>query len=234
MDQENPIRRENKRESRIYPLISLAGSILIFVGALLLAKQNGWIYLIAISLLLWAFLMWKKWLLMIPFVTVTGGIYVAISYAISRDIYIALPGLWRIAGLFLAIVPSFYLYPEDLIRCLNQMKFPRMASLALLITLRFFPLLRIEQRRIKEAMKSRGIPFSLKRVYRANIIPFVLRLVNLSDALSLSIETKGFQRSYEGVTSYRKVPFYWYDVVYTVLLVAIFVISLIFLPGVSL
>lgn len=228
----NP-KREN-RESKIYPLLSLLCSILIFVGALLTAKEDGWIFLSAVVVIFLLFGMWRKLLFIIPFIVVFGGIYFGLAYLLEPDLANALSGVWRIGGLCLAIVPSLYLYPEDLIRSLNAMHFPRMASLGLLITLRFFPLLNSERKRIKEAMRSRAMPFSLKGFYRSTIIPFAVRLVHLSDALSLSIETKGFSKENKNVTSFRSVPFYVKDALFFVLITASFVCSLIFCPGVNL
>lgn len=227
-------KRKNDRESRVYPLISLVCSILILVGGLLLAPQNGWIYILAVVAILLVFGMWKGLLKVCPFIIVFGLLYFVLSYVLTKDVPNAIAGVVRIVALFVAIVPSFYLYPEDLIRSLNQLHFPRSASLGLLIVLRFFPMLAQERRRIKEAIKTRSMPFSIKGIYRANIVPFVSRLVHLSDALSLSIETKGFKKEKDGVTVYRYVPFLWIDVFFAIAIVAIFVLSLIFLPGVSL
>lgn len=226
--------KRRNRDSRIYPLISLLCSLAILAGGLYLAPYNGWIFLCAIACIFLIYGMAIGVLKVLPFIAVFGGLYFGLSYALEPSIPNAVAGLSRIAALFLAIVPSFYLYPEDLMRSLNELHFPRSATLGFLIVLRFFPLLRLERRRIKEAMKTRQMPFSLKRVYRANIVPFVSRLVNLSDALSLSIETKGFKKGREGVTVYKKVGFKWWDFIYLAFIVASLVISIIFLPGVKL
>lgn len=226
-------KREN-RDSRIYPLFSLLCSLLIFAGGLYLAPYNGWIFLLAVAALFIAYGMIMGVLKVIPFIIIFGGLYFGLSYALEPSVPNAIAGLARIAALFLAIVPSFYLYPEDLMRSLNELHFPRSATLGFLIVLRFFPLLRLERRRIKEAMKTRQMPFSFKRLYRANIVPFVSRLVNLSDALSLSIETKGFKKGREGVTIYKRVGFKWWDFLYLAAIIAMLVLSIIFLPGVQL
>lgn len=226
--------RRNKRDSRIFPLLSLLCSILVFAGGLITAPNNGWIFLAACCLVFLIFGMWKGILKILPIWIFFGGIYFAIAYAINRDIPNALAGVWRVGAITVAIVPSLYLHAEDLLRSLNQMKFPRPMSLGLLITLRFFPLLGQERKRIKEAMKSRAMPFSFKRFYRSTIIPFVVRLVHISDALSLSIETKGFQKGKKDMTIYKKVPFYAYDVIFAVLIIASFTVSLIYLPGLKL
>lgn len=231
MDQE---KRRNSRESRVYPLISLICSILILVGGLLLAPNNGWIFILASIAILLLFGMWMALLKVLPFIVIFGGMYFLISYLINRDVDSGIAGATRVAALFIAVVPSFYLYPEDLVRSLNQLHFPRSASLGLLIVMRFFPLLAQERRRIKEAIRTRAMPFSFKRLYRANIVPFVSRLVHLSDAISLSIETKGFKKSREGVTEYRTIPLLWSDVVFFFMVAAIFVTSIIVLPGVQL
>lgn len=227
-------KRKNNRESRVYPLISLVCSILIMVGGLLLAPNNGWIFLLAVICVLLLFGMWLGLLKVLPFILVFGLMYFLISYLIDKDLPSAIAGVVRVGALFIAVVPSFYLYPEDLIRSLNHLHFPRSASLGLLIVLRFFPLLGQERRRIKEAIKTRAMPFSVKRLYRSNIVPFVSRLVHLSDAISLSIETKGYKKGREGVSEYRTIPFLWTDAIFFALTIALFVLAIIYLPGVQL
>lgn len=226
--------KRGNRESRIHPLFSLLCSLLILAGGLYLAPYNGWIFLLAVAAVFLLYGMALGVLKVMPFIIVFGGLYFGLSYALEPSIHNAVAGLSRIAALFLAIVPSFYLYPEDLMRSLNELHFSRSVTLGFLIVLRFFPLLRLETRRIKEAMKTRQMPFSVKRIYRANVVPFVSRLVNLSDALSLSIETKGFKKGREGVTIYKKVGFKWWDFAYLSITIALLIFSIAFLPGVAL
>ncbi len=55
-------------------------------------------------------------------------------------------------------------------------------------------------------MKTRGAGSILnpKILYRAFLVPFVMRLVNISDTLSLSVETRGFSLEKTPYTVYKK------------------------------
>ena len=71
----------------------------------------------------------------------------------------------------------------------------------------FFPLLRAEVRQTREAMCTRGAGGLLNPaiLYRAFLIPLMVRLVNLSDTLALSVETRGFTTYPAPYTVYRPV-----------------------------
>ena len=87
------------------------------------------------------------------------------------------------------------------------MRLPRVLTLAMLITFTFFPLLRAEVRQTREAMRTRGAGGILNPaiLYRAFLIPLMVRLVNLSDTLALSVETRGFTTYPAPYTVYRPV-----------------------------
>ena len=87
------------------------------------------------------------------------------------------------------------------------MRLPRVLTLAMLITFTFFPLLRAEVRQPREAMRTRGAGGFLNpaSLYRAFLIPLMVRLVNLSDTLALSVETRGFTTYPAPYTVYRPV-----------------------------
>ena len=71
---------------------------------------------------------------------------------------------------------------------------PRSVTLGMLIAMSFVPMLKVEIKRVREAMKTRGAGSILnpKILYRAFLVPLVMRLVNISDTLALSVETRGF------------------------------------------
>ena len=92
----------------------------------------------------------------------------------------------------------------------------------MMITLSFFPLLRDEVRQVREAMKTRGAGsiLSPKIFYRAFLIPLVTRLVNISDTLALSVETRGFTTgSAATYTVYRTVSVGARDIGFAVIFV---------------
>ena len=97
--------------------------------------------------------------------------------------------------------------PSDLARALNQARCPRTICLGFLITVRFIPVLKSEIQRIAEAIRVRGLKLSIRqwgRSYRLILLPLVVRLVNISDTLSLSLETRGFSAA-EAPTAWRRV-----------------------------
>ena len=68
------------------------------------------------------------------------------------------------------------------------------------------PRLEGEIGRVREAMKTRGAGSVLnpKILYRAFLVPFVMRLVNISDTLALSVETRGFTLGGSLYSIYKK------------------------------
>ncbi len=99
--------------------------------------------------------------------------------------------------------------PSELARALNRIHCPRRISLGFLITVRFIPVLKSEMERIMEAVRARGAKparFNFGRSYRLVLLPLVVRLINISDTLALSLETRAFSTAGRP-TSYRRTPF---------------------------
>ena len=71
-------------------------------------------------------------------------------------------------------------------------------------------------------MKTRGAGSILnpKIFYRAFLVPFVMRLVNISDTLSLSVETRGFSLEKVPYTVYKKEKICISDIIFILGLVA--------------
>jgi energy-coupling factor transporter transmembrane protein EcfT len=83
------------------------------------------------------------------------------------------------------------------------------------------PVLRQEIKRVREAVKTRGAcSLNPKVFYRAFLVPLVMRLVGISDTLSLSVETRGFCLGKAKYTVYKREIVALSDVVF---LVALFV-----------
>jgi energy-coupling factor transport system permease protein len=105
-------------------------------------------------------------------------------------------------------------------RSLSQIHTPRALTLGMLIATSFMPYLKEEIKRVLEAMKTRGAGsvFNPKVFYRAFIVPLIMRLVSLSDTLSLSIETRCFSINREDkYTIYKKEIFGFIDLVFVLL-----------------
>lgn len=216
-------------DKAIYPFIGIVSSILIFVASLLTADKEGYLFLGAVAILLFVFGMGKALLKVLPLGFLLSAIYFGISYLISKNINYGIFGAVRIGGLVLAIVPGISIPVINLSRALNQAKAPKYVSLGVLITMHFFPILRNEIKTIKTAMKTRGVGFGIKSLYRSTILPFCLKLVNISDLLSLSLETRAFGLN-KKPTAWKRVPITIRDILYLILVITLFTLALIYLP----
>ena len=192
---------------KIYPLVALLSGVLIIVFGLIAAKQiNGVYYLAGVFVWLCLFGMWNSCFRLLPLTVVFGGIFFGISYAIDKDVSKATRLAVRIAAVTLSVVPGMCVEPVRMTRNLSQLHTPRGITLGMLIARSFVPMLSDEEKRIKEAMKTRGAgnAFNPKIFYRAFLVPLVMRLVNISDTLSLSVETRGFSLGGEPYTLYKR------------------------------
>ena len=183
---------ESSNDRALYPLFAIASSVIILLTSLFLAPYRGYLYLLAVIAVEVLFGMGRYVLKILPAAVVMCAIFFAAAFLITGSVSDGISGAARIGGLCAAMVPGMSIPPVNLTRALNGLKCPRTLSLGILITLRFFPLLGLEVRNIREAMKTRGADRSFSTVYRSTILPFCLRLVNISDLLALSVETRGF------------------------------------------
>lgn len=212
-----------KVKNPVYPLLSILSSIVILVFGLITAKSySSTCYLCGVWLLFVFFGYWKSCLAVVPFAIVTSGIFCGITYAISEDAVVTYAAANRILAVCVAVIPGLALEPVLAVRNLTQLRAPRMITLGMMIALSFFPLLRKETERIREAMRTRGAGNVLNpRIFhRAFLVPLVVRLVNISDTLALSVETRGFNADDKNYTVYREVKFGLKDAVFAVLLIA--------------
>lgn len=210
----------------LFPVISILSGITVFFAGLLFVKEPWFpFYLAAVGILYVIFgygrVLWKATLIFAVLGGITFGITMVFSPAQN-----ALQNFYRMFLLGLSAVPTVSMPPIDLVRCMNQMHIPRWLTLGLLICIRFFGILGEEFRRIRTAMRLRGISAGHPAVwYRAMIIPFMMRLFSISDMLSLSLETRGFQPGMPA-SIYRPVRFKRRDFVYAVLLTALIGVSI--------
>lgn len=137
----------------------------------------------------------KSCLKLLPAFVVFGGAFAGIAYASAGgDVEAAISMLNRFGALFLGVALSMSVEAVRMTRALSQVRTPRALTLGMLIAMSFVPMLKGEIGRVREAMKTRGAGSVLdpKIFYRAFLVPFVMRLVNISDTLALSVETRGF------------------------------------------
>ena len=184
----------------IYPIFGIIVTVAVFLYALLTVKSNNCLYfIIGFYALLFCFGYHKACIAILPFAGLSSLVFCGVTWLMTGDVNETIFALNRILGVCIAIIPGMGLPPEHLVRNFTTLKVPRNMTLGIMISISFFPLLRKEVRTVREAMKTRGAGsmFSPKIFYRSFLIPLVMRIVNISDTLALSVETRGFSEGTE-------------------------------------
>lgn len=192
----------------LFPLIGIAAAVFVLAFGLAMAKSTTvFLFLGGMWLLFMLFGYVKPCLAVLPVAALLCGIFCALTYAISRDVPQTRAAAARMLALCIAAIPGLGLAPACLARGFACMRLPRVLTLAMLITFTFFPLLRAEVRQTRETMRTRGAGglWNPAILYRAFLIPLMVRLVNLSDTLALSVETRGFTTGAAPYTVYHPV-----------------------------
>lgn len=192
----------------LYPLVAIPGALFIIIFGLITARSYACSYFLC-GLLVWLciFGCWKSCLKMLIPIIIFGGIFAGITYASSGgNVLSTVAMINRFGALFLGIAVSMSVQAVQMTRALSQIHTPRALTLGMLISMSFVPMLKGEVRRVREAMKTRGADSVLnpKIFYRAFLVPFVMRLVNISDTLALSVETRGFALGGSPYSIYKK------------------------------
>lgn len=179
-----------------YPLISFSVSVIVLIFGMLFSKNLlAFAFATAIFVLYSAFGLFKSAWKMAVAMAICGLIIGGLSFLTNRSLDAFWQTLLRMILLGLCAVPMVSTSPCDLTRCLAKLKCPRVITLGMLVTLKFIPVLAGEIKQIWEAMKVRGANMNWYRpscIYRAFIIPLVMRIIGISDTLSLSLETRAF------------------------------------------
>lgn len=209
-----------KYKKNFYPLFAIISSLLIMVFGLISARSiNGSYFLIGAFAWLIIFGCYKQCLKVLPMFIVFGGFFALIAYLTSdKNPVSALAMANRFGAVFLAIVPGMSIQAVAMTRNLSALHTPRGITLGMLIVMSFIPVLTTEIKRVREAMKTRGAGSLLnpKIFYRALLIPLVTRLVDISDTLALSIETRGFTLEKGNYTVYKEENVNIYDILYLI------------------
>ncbi len=210
------------KKSAIYPVFGILISVFVLIFGLISAAKDYRICAVFLTAVFAVFLctgFHRACLKVIIPALVIAVIFGAITYASGRGFDKAISIGIRFVAIGIAIIPGMSIRPVDLTRNLNELKVPRGITLGMLIALNFTPLLRSEIRQIREAMKTRGAGsvLNLRIFYRAFLIPLIMRLVNISDTLALSVETRGFTLDGSDVTAYKRVTPHIKDIVITAL-----------------
>ena len=194
-------------KTHIYPLLAVFSSLVILVFGLIEAKNEKVFIFVGGAYVLLALIgCYRACMRVLPVALMLAAVFGGISFLARGEASVANAMGARILVICTALIPGMSVAPIDLMRNFNQMKIPSAITLGMLIALNFVPLLRLETKRVREAMKTRGASSALnaKVFYRAFLIPFVTRLVNISDTLSLSVETRGFTLDGHAATIYKK------------------------------
>ena len=211
-------------KTKLYPLIAITASLFVIIFGLVAARNENlcW-YLLGVLAWLCIFGCFKGVLKILPAFVVFGGAFAGIAYASAGgDFQAALSMLNRFGALFLGVALSMSIAAVRMTRSLSQVHTPRSVTLGMLIAMSFVPMLRGEIKRVREAMKTRGAGSILdpRILCRAFLVPFVMRLVNISDTLALSVETRGFALGKVRYTIYKKESLAISDIVYVLGLIA--------------
>lgn len=195
-------------KKKIYPIFVFLTSLFFIVFGLVMARNKNFGRFM-LGAYVWLFLFGcRKGCLhvLFPFIVVGGIVGVIAYFAYGRDLIAAIAMVNRFGAVFLAVALGMSMQPIDMTRSLATLKVPRGVTLGMLIATSFPPVLRAEKQRVREAMKTRGAGSALnpKIFYRAFLVPLVMRLVNISDTLSLSVETRGFSLEKTPYTVYKK------------------------------
>ena len=209
---------------KLYPIVAVASGIFIIIFGLVMARR-----LLPCSVFLGAAFIWlllfgcqRSCLHVLPLFIVVAGIFFSGYYAATGTVNSGWAMANRLGAVFLAIVPGMATSPVRMTRSLSQVHTPRSITLGMLIAMSFVPMLRGEIKRVREAMKTRGAGGVLnpKIFYRAFLVPLVMRLVNISDTLALSVETRGFALGKARYTIYKKESLALSDLIFAIGLVA--------------
>lgn len=195
-------------KTELYPLIAIAASLFVIVFGLVAARNENlcW-YLLGVLVWLCLFGCAKGILKMLPAFVIFGGAFAGIAYASAGgDVQAAISMINRFGALFMGVALSMSVAVVRMTRSLSQVHTPRAITLGMLISMSFVPMLKGEIKRVREAMKTRGAGSILnpKILYRAFLVPLVMRLVNISDTLALSVETRGFTLGGSLYSIYKK------------------------------
>lgn len=211
----------------LYPILSIISSMVIFCFGLIISKELTIIYfLLALTILYVVFGFGKVLIKVVPIFLLIGGV-IGFGSFLSNGSYMAwIQTLGRVMLLAYSSVITISFPPINLTRNLVQLKCPRLLTLGMLVTVKFVPIIIDESKQIREAMKTRGVNvnwYNLYCLYRAFIMPFMIRIISISDTMAVSIETRGFDLNDKSTNVYKTVNFTLRDGIFIVILLLIMI-----------
>ncbi len=201
----------------LHPIIKLTTTLTIFIYALATPSP---VALVLYLLILWVFLL---------SVGLGSQIRGPLPYVSGVALLVFVLG-WMFGGMFetalAAALRFFYLFfsfilfvgstsPNEFIRAVNQLRLPWKLQVGLLITMRFIPVLKEDMTKIMQSFSLRVSKDkrSIRLMYRALLVPFLFRMMNLSDQVSMNLQMRGFGPTQHHIR-YRDVSFSIYDLIF--------------------
>lgn len=212
----------------IYPILGILLSITTLIFGLARAKNFNTLYfIISVWGLFFVFGYFKVCFGIIPFTIITMLLFssIVVTGTTGQKVF-DVTNVNRALTVSFAVMPGMSIPPSKVINNMRQLKIPKAITLGMMITLNFFPLLFKEMKQIRQAIKTRGVItfFNFKALYRAFLVPLVVRIINISSILSLSVETRAFSLSKREITLYKKEKFKFQDAIFLVLFILIIVL----------
>lgn len=205
----------------IYPMLGFFVSICtLVIGLVCLENPNILYFYIGIYCLHLLFGNWRACLAVIPFLILMGSFFGFVTYIVAQDMQSTQHAIYRSFAVSFAVIPGLSIPVTYFVKNLRQLHIPKAATLGMLITLNFIPLFKKEMNHIYDAMKTRGVISICNPsvLYRAFLIPLIIRIVNISETLSLSVETRGFTLDKSQTTIFQPIKFTLRDFIFSTLL----------------
>ncbi|MGQ9722697.1 MAG: energy-coupling factor transporter transmembrane component T family protein [Candidatus Jordarchaeum sp.] len=126
----------------------------------------------------------------------------------------------------IGLVFAFSTPPSKFAKALEKMRFPKSVVFTLTLTLRFIPVFMNEVKDLTDSLKVRGVELGLKGilrrpyiVFRALIIPLMIRMMKIADDLASAMEARGFGAPVKR-TSLYDYKISWMDAAFTAIVIA--------------
>lgn len=197
----------------LHPLLSVACAVVALTFGLLLRDVTTLLPFVAGLALLFVIvdygaLLARAALVIVPLAALIG----ALAALFGGNVSSGLMTFGRISLLGLTTALAWTIDPTQLARALRQAGAPPIVAIGLLITVRAIPTLVGEAMRIRDAMQVRGLALRrtpLRVLYRALVVPLLIRVLTLAESLALALETRAFTGDpratvYRPVTLHRR------------------------------
>lgn len=188
----------NIKKNNIYPVFALFVGLLFFFSGLFFVTQRWFIYFLILIMGVYILFGYARTCILFILAAIPLAGITVLFAIISAPFDKAVQNGLRMLLFILSAVAPVSIEPIMLTRNLNQLHVPRGITVGLIIALRFIHVFRTETKRIRIAMKTRGVYLSIRRpriLYRAFLIPLIIRVISISDTLSHSMETRAFSLS---------------------------------------